>query len=106
MSLYIAAYDISEDNRAHLGFPRPHRLRPSHPALGLRDLARPRGHPRPHDRALGSRLSMEDAFILYPIDDRPGRRRLQWQAPPTPGTPSSCASPSTDMPVRRANPNP
>jgi CRISPR-associated protein Cas2 len=86
MSLYIAAYDIADDARrtavAHVLAGYGRRIQRSVFELWL----------DPEDipdlcLELGARLELDDAFLLYPIDDRPHRRRLQWQTPPDPWDP-------------------
>ena len=86
MSLYVAAYDISDDARrsavAHILLGYGHRIQRSVFEIWL----------DPDDIPdlcldLGARLDPSDAFALYPIDERPGRRRLQWQTPPDPWDP-------------------
>jgi len=86
MSLYVAAYDISIASRREsvarvlLGYGR--RIQRSVFEIWL--------EPEDIDDLcldLGARLDPKDEFALYPIDERPGRRRLQWQSSPAPWSP-------------------
>ncbi len=83
MSLYVCAYDVSDDGRRARLAKRLRRegvrvqksvfevnLTPAGRRQLLRDVA-------PH-------LAREDAFDLFPLDTRPGRERLRWQQAPEP----------------------
>lgn len=81
MSLYVAAYDISETwrrnrvGRVLMDFGR--RVQWSVFLLQLDPDELPELR-----RRVGSLLSIEDHFDLVPIDDRGSRHRWSWQRPP------------------------
>jgi len=81
MSLYVAAYDISDDERranmAHALLRYGDRLQRSVFELWLEP-----GQVRALCRELGPLLSATDSFYLFPIDERGSRATIAWQRPP------------------------
>lgn len=78
MSLYLFAYDIADHRRRHaiaktlLGY--GHRVQES-----VFELALDAGELDDVRIALATHLTAEDRFDIYPIDDRPDRRRYRWR---------------------------
>ena len=78
MSLYVAAYDISDDRRrdrvARVLLNYGHRIQQSVFELWL----------EPEEttmlrREVGARVAADDHFHLFPIDERGSRRSCAWQ---------------------------
>ena len=86
MSLYVAAYDISHPGRrclvANALLKYGYRVQRSVFELWLdvEDIPVLK-------RTVGPLLDPEDEFCLFPVDQRPNRRRVQWQRPPNPWGP-------------------
>jgi CRISPR-associated protein Cas2 len=80
MSLYLAAYDVSNDRQrekiARVLTKYGSRLQWSVFEVWLD----PDDFPT-FRREIGSLLGKSDAFDLLPIDERPARTRLRWQRP-------------------------
>ena len=80
MSLYLAAYDISDSNRresvARVLLNYGHRLQRSVYEVWLEP-----GEVRILCREIGPYLALTDVFQLFPLDDRGTRGRISWQRP-------------------------
>jgi CRISPR-associated endonuclease Cas2 len=81
MSLYIAACDISDDDRrqsaAHVLLRYGERLQQSVYELWLEP-----EQVRILCREIGPLLAVTDSFYIFPIDERGSRATLAWQRPP------------------------
>lgn len=81
MSLYVAAYDVSEDARRR----RVARVLLSFGVRVQRSVFEV--WLEPHEvpelrRRVGAVLARSDEFDLFPIDERGSRTRVSWQRPP------------------------
>jgi CRISPR-associated protein Cas2 len=80
MSLYLAAYDITDDNRrqsvAGILSSYGHRLQRSVFEVWLEP-----GEVQILCREIGPHLARTDTFQLFPLDERGTRGRISWQQP-------------------------
>jgi CRISPR-associated protein Cas2 len=82
MSLYVAAYDVSEDRRRNkvskVLCQYGHRVQKSVFVVQVTPDELPDLR-----RQVGEHLGLDDQFDLFPVDERGSRRQWRWQEPIT-----------------------
>lgn len=92
MSLFIAAYDISHDGRRRRVARALERYGRRVQRSVFEVWLTPKELPR-FRIEIGALLAKEDAFDIFPVDERGSRRRMRWQRPPTDYSPVRVLAP-------------